>query len=329
MKVAKRVNFSLPRGARTRWVAGTSILATAVTLLTLLVPAGTVSAYSVGDALSWSNGVVMCQFTPSSPSVAISNANVNGTGVTVAMLSLSEAAANQSVVAVADLQGLSWNRADWSTDDAFDMGYTLHAPLVAPSGSTAAVGSVDLTIQFELPAYQGSPRGPTDAVNVLFTVTNWTWQSAGDHLALTFAAAPSFPRSEHLNATSAPGWLLSSTSNNSGAVIEQVGVNSSATATTGSGPTTPVGASSSLTIASPRWATVAVTFGANAGAFTSLAYSARVGIVLPETVAGIPLSELAAVGAAGVLVSLAIAVAARRVRRKPSKLIYVNEEDNA
>jgi len=327
MTVARGTSSPPLRGTRSRWVAGTTVLATAVALVALLSPGA--AAYSVGDAVSWSNGVVMCQFTAGSPTVAISQASVNGTGVTVGFLSLSEAAPNQSVVAVANLQGLTWNRADWSNEDAFDMGYTLQAPLVASSGSFTPVGSVDLTIQFVLPAYQGSPKGPTDAVNVLFTVTSWTWQQAGDHLALAFAAAPSFPGTEHLNASSAPAWLLASTSNSSGAVLEQIGANSSATATTASGSTASVRASTSLAIASPQWATVAVTFGTSAGTFTSLAYTVRVGIVLPAAVAGIPLPELVAAGAAGVVVSVMVAVTARRVRRKPSKLVYVNEEENA
>jgi hypothetical protein len=304
-----------------------SAVGVSVGLLILISPGAAAWTAGAADPVSWSNGVVLCQFAPVNPSVAVSSVSLSGSGVTVSVLSFSEASPSSSVVAVAEVNGLSWTVANWSTEDAFDLAYAVHAPLTSPTNSSRTVGSTDLTVQFVLPAYQGSPEGPTDAVNVVFTVDNWTWQQAGDHLVLAFAAAPSFPAAEHLSASSAPGWLLASTSNSTGNVLEQVGANVTGTASTGSGPSSPVAADASLAIGSPSYAHVSVTFASSAGAFTSLTYTARVGVVLPATAAGIPLSEIAAVGAAGVLVSLCVAAVARRIRRRPSKLVYVTEEE--
>jgi len=313
--------------ARLTGISGATAISAAVVLVLLLAPAAGAWSVGVGGPMSWSNGVVFCQFAPASPSVEVSAATLSGSGVTVSLLSLNEGGPGSSVAAIANLTGVSWSPGNWSGDDAFDQAYTLHATLSNPASPSSPVGSTDLTVQFVLPAYQGSPEGPTDAVNVLFTVENWTWQHAGDHLELAFSVAPTFPSSEHLNASSAPGWMLASTSNSSGSVLEQVGANASATAATGSGPTMSIAATPTLSNFSPASANLSVAFAGTAGEFTTLTYSARVGVVLPASVAGIPLSEILAASAAGVVVSLCVAMVARRVRRRPSNLIYVTEEE--
>jgi hypothetical protein len=304
-----------------------SLVVAVVAALAVLGP--TVSAYSYrnGDPVAWSNGVVLCQFATQSPSVAVSHSGVSGTGVTVSLASLVEATRANSVVGVANLSGLSWSVTNLSTDDAYDIEYSAHAAVVSPSSSARTLGSVQLTVQFVLPAYQGSPKGPTDRVSVLISVVGWSWQGPTDHLVLAFEITPSYPASEHLNATEARGWILSSTSNESGQVLEQVGANASAQVTAATGPATTVAANASVEISSPSWAELSVAFGDSAGAYTSLSYDAEVGIVIPTEVAGIPLSEIVAVIAAGAFVSVVVAVATRRVRRRPSKLIYVTEAE--
>jgi len=318
----------LPRRARARTgLLGTVFLTATLALLLPTTSVVSATSYGYGNDVSWTNGVVLCDFAASMPEVAVSQLSLGGTGLTVSLLSLSEVSPSDHVVASADLSGLSWTVANRSTDEAFDLAYLVHAPLVTGSGSPTVVGSTNVTLQFVLPAYEGSPQGPTDAVNVVLTVANWTWQATGDHLAVSFGAAPAFPSVEHLSATSTPGWLLSSSSNSSGAILERVGANSSATVTSGAASPSVVGANATLAISSPEWATVGVSFGAFSGTITSLTYTARIGVVLPATVAGVPLSELAAAGVAGVAVSLVVALATRRIRRRPSKLIYVTEEE--
>ena len=315
--------FHRPR--RSKGGTGAPLALAIIAALVALSPAASAASYRPGEPLAWSNGVVLCQFAAEFPSVAVSHSGVSGTGVTIALLSLVETTPGESPVVMANLSGLTWSVANLSGDDAYDLAYSAHASLIAPSGGPTPVGSVELGLQFVLPAYAGSPEGPTNQVSVQISVTDWTWKSPSDHLVLAFALAPSYPTSEHLNTTSAPGWLLSSTSNSTGQVLEQVGANATAVATPAVGPNATVAANASLEIPSPSWAEVSVAFGDSAGAFTALSYHAQVGIVIPAKVAGIPVSELAAAVAAGALVSVAVAIATRRVRRRPSKLIYVAE----
>lgn len=312
--------------SRPRAPSGVVLVAALIAAVVVLSPAASASTYRSGNPISWSNGVVLCQFAAGSPSVAVSHSGVSGTGVTIALLSLVEVASGTSVVRVANLSGLTWVVENRSTDDWYDLAYSAHAPLVSPSGGGGPVGSVDLLVQFVLPIYQESPQLPTNQVSVLLSIGNWTWTSPNDQLELAFGVAPSFPASEHLNATSAPGWLLASSSNESGQVLEQVGTNSTAEVTSGAGSPATVIADASLEIPSPSWAELSVTFGNSAGAFSSLLFGAHVGVVIPATVAGIPISELAAVATAAALVSLAVAAVTRRIRRRPSKLIYVSGE---
>jgi hypothetical protein len=295
--------------------------------LVVLSPTAAASSYRTTDPIAWSNGIVLCQFAPGSPSVAVSHSGVSGTGVTVSLSSLVEATPAQSTVGSANLSGLTWSVANLSTEDAYDLEYSAYAAVVTNSSPPSSIGGVELLVQFVLPAYRGSPEGSTDQVSVEISVVNWTWQSGSDHLVLAFAVAPSFPTSEHLNATAARGWLLASTSNDSGQVLEQVGANASAEVTPRSGPTATVAANATVEIPSPSWGELSVAFGDSAGAYTSLSYEAQVGIEIPSKVVGIPLSEFVAAAAAGALVSVAVAVVTRRIRRQPSKLIYVDKEE--
>lgn len=301
-----------------------------VTLLGMLVVLGpSVAAWpgSPTDPVSWSNGTVLCQFASSAPSVAVSRAALTGTGVTVSVISVVEVAANGATVASADLSGLPWSVGNWSTDDFFDLAYVIEAPVVGASDPSGSVGTANVTVQFVLPAYAESGTGPMNVVTAAFSVSQWPWQGTNDHLVLALAASPTFPSAEHLNVTSASGWLVSSTSNSSGAVLEQVGGSPQAVATASNGTVRNVTANASLVLPSPSWAQITVDFGSAAGAFSSLEYSAHVGVVLPSTVAGIPLYEFAEAGTAAALVTVLVALVARRVRRRPSKLIYAVSEE--
>lgn len=317
---------SRPAGSRP-WLVGTAAIVATFTILLPLVPEASAGSYGTGDPVSWTNGMVLCQFAAHSPSANVSALGRSGTGVTFSVLNVSEVRPNESVAAAADFGGASWTASNLTTEEAYDLSYWVHVPLVAPSDAARPLGSTNLSVDFVLPAYQGSPVGPTDAVNVVLSVVNWTWQAPNDHLVVTFEATPSFPTTEHLNATFAPGWLLASTSNASGIELERVGANVTATVTTTAGSTGTIPANASLALLSPARAQVTVAFGTASGAIRSFTYVTRVGVILPTSVGGIPLDELAAVGTAGVLVSVLVAATARRLRRKPSKLIYVTEEE--
>ena len=311
-------------------VGGAIILTSAMALLLVgaLSPAGASAPYPpepAASGASWTNGQVLCQFGSTVPSVGVSALGSTDAGMTVSNLSIDELSPGGAIVATAHLAGAAWNVSNRSTDDAYDLAYTMHAPVMPASGTGPALGSVDLRVDFVLPAYGGSPDGPMNVVSVSFEIDNWSWQSASDHLALGFNASASAPTSEHLTATEAPGWLMVSTSNASGAELEQLGTNSTAAVSTPTALPAQVSANASVVLDSAVLARVTVAFGREVASYGSLAFTARIGVQLPSTVAGIPVLDLVGAAVAGVVVSAGVALAARRIRRKPSSLIYVEE----
>jgi hypothetical protein len=273
------------------------------------------------DPISWTNGVVLCQFAAAAPTVSVSDDSQNGTGLTVGMSAMSEVAPNGSTVANANLSAAHWTISNVSTDDAFDLAFTAVVPFVAPSG-----GSANVRIDYVLPAYEGSSNGATNTVAVNVSIANWTWQATGDHLAVSFFAMPSFPESESLTHPSNSSWMFSNSRNSSGDELEWMQANTVGTAQLTSGENISISATPTMSVWTPEWAILSVAFGSGAANFRSLNYTSVIGVVLPSTIAGIPLVYFAAVGGAAVLVSLGIAVVTRSVRRRPSDLTYVEEE---
>ena len=304
--------------------------ATIVAALLLVPLVGSAAPYPprAGGSLAWTNGMVLCQFAASAPSVVVSARNLTGTGMTVSNLTVSEVDPAGATMATAASGGLAWNVSNLSWSDAYALGYSVAAPISGGSGGPAAtpLGSVDLGVEFLLPETAGLPLGPLDTVQVVFSVDNWSWQAVGDHLVLAFATAASFPSTEHLVATSSPGWLVASAANSSGAELDRLGANSSAEAASASHVNSTIAAAPSLVSLTARTAEVSVNLSSAAGSFASLVFSARVGVVLPATVAGIPVADLAAAGIAAGLVSVAVALTTRRLRGRPSRLVYADEE---
>lgn len=292
----------------------------------VLLVASSALAASWNVPVGWTNGTVLCVFASSTPDVGVSALSVPQSGLTTGLLGFSEVRSNGSVAATASLDGRSWSATNLSNDDAYDQEFSTTAPVEAVPPAAGPVSSVNLSVQFVLPAYNGSPDDAVDQVAVIFSESGWSWQGSSDRLVLSVAASPSPRATEHLVASTSSGWLLSSLANATGGEREQLGTNSTALVTFPDGTQTIIPANASLALASPEAATVSVTFGAGGGDFSSLKFAARVGIVLPATVAGIPLPELLAAAGAGTVVSLLVAVTARRVRRQPSRLIYAEEE---
>jgi len=275
--------------------------------------------------VSWTNGQVLCDFGATSPSVQVSPLASHDAGMTLGSMNLDEMAPSGSVVASAALAGVVWNVSNRSTDDAYDLAYSAHVPVVAAGTAGPAVGSVDLRVDFVLPSYQGSTSGPTNVVTVAFSMANWSWQAAGDHLLLGFAASATSPTEEHLTPMTATGWLLASNSNRTGSEFERLGLNGTGSMSNSTASGVPVVADGSVSFPSAELAAVTVAFSDEAGTFRAMTYDVEIEVTLPTTVAGIPLVDLLAVGSAGVIVSVGIAAASRRLRRAPSTLIYAEE----
>ncbi len=307
-------------------LAGTSS-ALAILLLVLAVPPGVVGeAVWNPDPPHWTNGAVLCQFAASQPEVNVSALSLAGTGLMASLTGMQELRPNGSVAAVAHLAGVNWTVANLSGEYSYDLAYSTQATVLSPSTPASVVGSVDLGVEFVLAAYAGSPAGNTTSVAVELTVANWTWQGSGDRLQATFSMSPTDPASERLNPSTEGGWLLANVLNASGHALEEMGFAENATAQPLTGSQELVSATSTLTISSPASAQVTVTFGGTAGLFRALAFSAQVAVVLPAAIAGIPAVDFLAVGGSAVAASLAIALFARRLRARPSRLIFADEE---
>lgn len=309
-----------------------AILAAALALALPLAPGASAASYGGDEPIAWTNGLVLCQFSGTEPQVNVSALDLAGTGLLLSTMSVGEASPNGSMVATAAIAGAAWTVLNDSSDDAYVLAYSLHASLESASPSAADgawspanLGSADLAMTFVLPAYDGSADGATDAVNFSLTVANWSWQSAEDHLVVGFGARPSFPSSEELAAANVSGWLLTSSSTSTGAELERMGLSPTAAVVSAGGEASDLAANTTMVLA-PETANLTVALSNAEGALSSATFSGTVGVVLPATIAGIPLSELVAAAGAAAAVSVLVALGARRVRRRPSRLIYVDEE---
>jgi hypothetical protein len=273
----------------------------------------------------WNNGVVLCVFNPTSPSVAVSAFGLNGSGLSSGITQVAEVDAAGATVAVASVASASWTPWNASTDDTFDQAYQAHVSLTPVSGPATVLGSADLRVDYALPAYAGSGAGPLNSVTAVFEVSNWSWQGSGDHLVLTLPLWPTFAQSEHLSGPGPNGAEITSWSTATGSAREYFRLSGSANATPAGGVPVSVAVSPVVSL-SPSFASVNVSVGSGAGRFASMTYTATVSIPVPTTVAGLPLYDYALVAAAAAALSILIAVGTRRVRQRPSDLQYVEEE---
>ncbi|MGA8665102.1 MAG: hypothetical protein WB809_08615 [Thermoplasmata archaeon] len=319
---------SQTRTRRRRLGSAVALLATvllAVALATLPVNgAGAAPTAWTTYSTSWTNGVVLCSFDATAPVVTVSSPTMNDTGLWASLGEIQEVGPG-GIVASAELSQGSWVASNLSTDDWFELSYSGQVPIVAV-GASSASGSVDLQVDFILPAYSGATPGPTNEVTLAVHLTNWSWQNSHDSMDLLLPFAAAFPGGEHLAVGGPAGALLTGVSNASGDSLQYLSASQQAVASTPGGAPTNLSVTPSLVVL-PESATVTIAFGTQAGAFPSLNYTTAIGIVLPATVAGIPILDFAVVGSVAVVASLAIAVGVRTVRGRPSDLEYAKEEE--
>jgi hypothetical protein len=307
---------------------GVGATALAVGLLVLLSPVATAASPTTSWGIapsSWSNGVVLCEFSSGVPTVGVSALSRADTGVSATLGSISEAGPGGILVATATLPSSSWTATNFSTDDAYDLGYTVHAPVTGSSPPYPVLGGVDARVDFVLPIYAGSPSGPVDTVAIDVLVSNWSWQALGDHLVISLTLWPTFTDEEHLAFGSSSESILSSSSSSSGATFEQMSAATSAVANRGLPSATSISATASAS-GNSSLGVVSVAFGAAAGEFAAMNYSASLRVLFPTTIAGIPTADLVAVGGVAALTAILVAAGTRQLRRRPSDLTYVDEE---
>jgi hypothetical protein len=278
----------------------------------------------VAGSVSWTNGEVLCLFTAPTPVVTVSGPNSTGSGMWAAVgLFTERAPSSHAIQAVATLSQGNWTSANRSTEDYYELAFTGQVPILAPNGG-GPLGTAQVGVDFILPAYSGSTLGPANEVILQVSLFHWSWQGAGDVIALTLPFAPEAPHGEHLVAPGSEG-PLAVVSNGTGQTLEYLSGTQTASATPSGGPSVNLSVTPTVT-AQPASANVTLLFGSAAGAFSSLQYSTSIGVVLPPTIAGIPTVDFVLVGGAAVVASLGIATGVRWVRRRPSDLEYVEEE---
>ncbi len=300
--------------------------ATAVVVLGLMTlspaaVAGSPSGWEVSGP-SWTNGVVLCNFSAALPGVAVSALGRSESGLSGLFSGVSEYSATGALVGAASSSNRSWVAENWSSSQSFDEGYTSQLALFGPTG--ARVGSVDAAVDFDLPGTTGSSSGAMSAVTSTFSISNWSAAASGDHLALDLSFWPTFPSTERLTRGSFSNATISSVSSASGATRESV--TPSAVATVGwTNGTMGIAESVPRPVVAPTAATIEVEIRAPAGAVRSLSYSVVIGVVVPPSLGGLPWFEYVLVVAGGSGVSVVLAVWAHRLRRRPSSLEFVEE----
>ncbi len=287
------------------------------------VTAASVPAGWPTPGASWTNGVVLCRFDSGTPSVSVSALGLADSGLSTAPGSIEEVSPAGSLVATASLSGANWTATNDSTSDAFDQSYSAHVAIASSPGPAPTVGSVDVRVDYDLAAYAENSRSNLSSVSMRWDISNWTWQESGDRLVLTLTAWPSVLSAERLVASSPSG--LTSLAVGSGELREYLELPEvAASSVAGSSPTSVV-VSPQLQVG-PTNASIRLSVAASAGAFTSLTYSLTLGVPVSETFVGLPLSEYLLVLGAGSTVVVAAAVAARRIRQRPSGFVLVAED---
>jgi hypothetical protein len=293
--------------------------------LLLIVLSGAIPAVRgapAGAPSQWSNGVVLCMFNPRVPGAAVSATALNHSGLYAGVGEVEELSPRNVPVAAASVSATNWTVWNASDDDEFDLAYAATAPIRGGAGSF--VGTVDLRVDFVLPAYAPSASDNLSSVALRVVIANWTWQAAGDSLALVLPLAPAFGSSEHLEVPpGSPGRVLSA-ANTSGTPREKFVASLNATANSSGGPARSVAVTPTLYL-QPANASITLQFSNSAGSFRSLTYVAQIGILVPATVLGLPWYDYAFVGGTAAAITLAIAAGTRWVRGRPSDLVYAQE----
>lgn len=330
------------RDGRTRrwWAAATALFAVAA----IAVLGGTQSVAAsappaAAAAFSWSNGEVVCVSDGSMPRATVTAAGHAGAGLSMAVGNLTQVTLLGVAAATASLTSASWSVANVSSATDFAVNYTAHVPVYETALLTLGlqIGTVTVVAAFSMGNYSPSAHPPADAyaVDLSLSIVGWPWLAtlgAGPLLA-NLSVAPAAPL-VHLT-TGSGNATVNATESTSGATMAYLSLGTTANVTAGGTPAT-IPVLGSLLAVAAGGASLSVNFttaamGASAVNYTSAAF-VEPAAVIPPTIQipgapPIPTADFLAVGGAGVLVSLAVAGAARRLRRSPSDLEYVLEEE--
>lgn len=313
-----RLSRTLPR-------AGPLLVLFAVAGLLALTPARAAWPGDEYGAYQWSNGSMLCVFNDSAPSVTVSAANLNGTGMGVALAGIQERSATGSLVAWANFSGVQWEPANESTSHAYTMGYSEVVPVDnATNPAQIWSATVGLTVSLDR-----TPVNATQADQASFqlSILDWPWQSSGDTLSVMVPLWSAVASTEHVVVSAPSSPTIDSVLNTNDRMMEYFAAGPTAAAIFAppAGTAVPVSAHTELASASAALATL--TIGSGAFGATTVTYSATLGIAPTTRVLGIPLYDYAAVAGGAGLVTLVVGLGTRRVRRRISDLTYVEEAE--
>ncbi|MCI4352174.1 MAG: hypothetical protein L3K14_02135 [Thermoplasmata archaeon] len=310
-----RLSRTLPR-------AGPLLVLAAVVAVLALTPAGaTWGGNPPPVAYGWNNGSVLCAFNASLPSVTVSAQGSSGTGMGVGLTQITELSPQGVVVASAVMGSVVWDPNDTSSTTAFVMSYGETVPVTSPTAPTPPVGSVQVNLSYSL-ARSPTSLAQANQVSVQVLIQHWPWQNVQDTLALEVPIWSAFATSEHVVVGSATSPRVDSVSSANGQSLEYFQAATSATTTAGS----PVAVTAHTTVMAGKGSTT-LTFGTGAGGASSLTYQATLGITPSTQVLGVPLYDYAAVAGGAGLVALAVGAGTSRIRRRPSDLTFVEEDE--
>ena len=298
--------------ARRRRAPGAIVAAAAIALIVLLLPSLAV-ATAWADPPSWGNGVVFCAFESELPGLTASPASAVGTGLFAQGSFLEERDDTGAVVGSANLATALWTVTNGSDEDTFELEYNASVPV---TNGTTRVGAVSVAIDFVLPAYAGSDPLPANVVAMDLAVLGWPWHSSGDSLIFSVTLAPG-TSDEHLVL---PNANVSSVNNATGSPVGTFVPGTHATALSPGVGTETI---SAVPLASTQGTGAVVTTVFQSGEeYPSLNYTSHIEVTVPSTVAGLPLTDYVLVGGAAAVIVAVVGLAGRRIRRRPSDLVF-------
>ena len=275
--------------------------------------------------MSWSNGVVVCNFTIDHPAVTVSGAVRNDSGLYAGFESLEELAPNGTVRAWANLTGPQWAIVYSSSREQVALNYTAAVPAMAGGVGASSIGSVHVSASISTAYSDGATPASSSRVALNLTASSWPWVSASDSLVLVVPLWPGNTATERMIVDPESPTSVDNNAVATDAPQEYFTGGTAVTVTSAAGVNTTLAVAPRLAL-TPGYGTLTVPLASNGAAFASVTWSSELGLVVNAKPLGLPLYDYIAVTAGAAVVSLGAAGVLRRVRRRPSDLDEVTEE---
>ena len=315
----------------------------ALAVLGLLLSVGVVPAASAAPVpqggtiytpTGWNNTAVQCTFNATAPSATVSSMGSIVAGLWMEGATISAANALGVANETAKLSAATWTAVNQTTAAAYSVDYSARVPVVGLLGLT--VGTMNASVSFSLRQPSGPTASPSDVVSVVTTVSSWPWQLLYPQLRLNLSVTAANPATEHLTIDRTSGLEVVSSNNATGHVDAFLRAPASANGTTSGGLLKAVALVGTAIGSIAGSVTISLTANSSAFQDKEIAFATPVTVVPAQPIGSggglpgagsVPLPDLAAAGAAGIVVSLAVAGVTRRARHAPSNLEYVEEEE--